>query len=85
MDIKIHCKQVLDNEVEFDTQHILTSKEDLISYIDEIVENWKCMWAKNAIIKIPTEFRVGTKVKLTTKCCSDYEFFEIKDIVINNF
>ncbi len=83
MDIKIHCKQVLDGEVNFDSHCTLTSKEDILSYIDEIVENWKCMWGENSvIIKIPTEFRVGTKVELKVKHFSDYEMFEIIDIVI---
>jgi hypothetical protein len=82
MDIKIHCKQVLDGEVNFDSYHMLTSKEDILAFIDEIVENWKCMWGENAIIKIPTEFRVGTRVELKVKSFSDYEFFEIVDIVI---
>ena len=83
MDIKIHCKQVLDGEVMFDTRDIFASKEELFTYINEIVENWKNMQADAAIIKMPTEFRVGTKVELKVKGCDDYEFLEIEDIVFH--
>ena len=84
MNIKIHCKQVLDGEINFDAYDTLTSKEELLSYINGIVENWKYMWEEDdAIIKMPTEFRVGTKVELKVKSCDDYEFLEIEDIVFH--